>query len=203
MSDEILKSVVSSRVRLRIADLLSSRPRTLRELASLTGISVQGVLKHLGKLEELGLASRQRVRAGEMGVRKVYSAKGTHIGDYSAGDLTVVKLSRYRPRPVTSTDPVRELEEVSEGLLLQKRRIRDSSRRLRRLIDELVEDQARMEGLITSLDLTDEERLIIQTAFSEESLEEAEKALKEHHGVADARRALEKALSKARRVAKK
>ena len=47
MDETKLGEVVSSKARLIIADLVSRRPRTLRELSQVTGISVQGVLKHL------------------------------------------------------------------------------------------------------------------------------------------------------------
>jgi predicted ArsR family transcriptional regulator len=203
MSQEILANVISSKTRLKIAGLISSRPRTLRELSAETGISVQAVLKHLEKLSELGLVSEQKVDAGGIGARKVYVTKGTHIADFSSGDLTVVKLSKYKRRAVASDDPVQELEALSEDIMFRRRRIRDQARRLGRLIDEMGEDQERIEGLISSLGLTDEERLLLQVAFSEESMDDAERLVREQRGVADARRSLEKVISKAKRIAKK
>jgi len=53
------------------------------------------------------------------------------------------------------------------------------------------------------LGATEEDRLLLHTAFVEESLEKAEKSLAEHHGMREPKRALEKALSRARRLAKK
>ena len=90
---DLLPEVVSSRTRLKVADLVSARPRSLGELAAATGISIQGVLKHLRKLEELGLVEGKNVRSPDLAVRKVYAAKGVRLGDFSAGDLTLVKLS--------------------------------------------------------------------------------------------------------------
>ncbi|MDG6898500.1 MAG: ArsR family transcriptional regulator [Nitrososphaerota archaeon] len=203
MSSETLESVVASGPRLRIANLVSSRPRTLRELSAETGVSVQGVLKHLKKLSGLGLVVEQKVRAGGIGARKVYAAKGTRVSDFSAGDLTIVKLSRVGRSSLESSDPMREVEGLSEDVILARRRIREQTRRLGRLIDELGEDQGRIDGIISSLDLSDEEKLLLLIAYTEESMEDAERVVRERLGVRDARRALEKAISKARRVAKK
>ncbi len=139
MNQKALEEVVSSKARLRIADLISVRPRTLRELADLTGISVQGVLKHLSRLEKLGLLSETKVDGGALPIRKVYSIKGVRIGDFSHGDLTVVKVTASTERPAHSEEPLRELESLAADALVQKRRVRDQTRRLGRMIDELVE----------------------------------------------------------------
>ena len=56
-----IEQIASSRLRLKIASLLSSRPATLSELSVLTGISVQGVLKHLKKT----LADHEKTKYGE------------------------------------------------------------------------------------------------------------------------------------------
>ncbi len=203
MSQEALEAIVSSKARLQIADLVSTRPRTLRELADFTGISIQGVLKHLDKLNGLGLIAEKRVSGGSLPVRKLYAIKGVRVGDFSYGGLTVVKMSRSIGKAVGSENPVPELESLAADAIVQRRRIRDQARRLGRMIDEFVDTETRIEGLVRSLDVKDDERLLIQTAFTEESLEEAERTLREHQGLKDARRALEKALSRARKVGKK
>ena len=58
----IYDEMVSSVMRLVIADLLSIRPRPLSELAHETGISVQGVLKHLKKLAAMGVLRETELR---------------------------------------------------------------------------------------------------------------------------------------------
>ncbi len=175
MAERALSEIVSSRSRLRIASLLSVRPRTLAELAQLTGMSVQGVLKHLSKLKELGILEEAPFAA--VGARKVYSLKGFDVGDFSSEGLTVVKMSRRATAKPEEKRPLRELEYISEDSLLLRRRIRNQSRRLGRMIDELFENEAALRATLGSLKLTDEERIILQTVFAEETLEDARKSL--------------------------
>ncbi len=201
MSHATLPLIISSATRLRIADLLSTRPRTLKELSYLTGVSVQGVLKHLSKLEGLGLIEEKKVVVG--GVRKVYSLRGFSIGDFSVGDLTVVKKSRSAPTIITSEKPALDLEYLAEDTMLLRRRIRDQTRKLGRMIDDMVENEGKLKALIASLRLSDEERLVIQTAFTEESLEDAVKAIARNLGIREGRRSIDKALAKAKRIDKK
>jgi predicted transcriptional regulator len=203
MNQSALEEIVSSKARLRIADLLSVRPRTLRELADLTGISMPGVLKHLARMEKLGLVAEAKVEGGAFPVRKVYSMKGVRIGDFSHGNLTVVKVTDSTVKSAKSEDAVKELESLAADALVQKRRIRDQTRRLGRMIDELVNTESRIGGLIGGLGAEDEDRLLLHTAFTEESMEEAERSLTEHYGMREPKRALDKAVSRARKLGKK
>lgn len=173
------------------------------ELAAATGISIQGVLKHLRKLEELGLVEEKSVRSPGLAVRKVYAAKGGRLGDFSAGDLTLVKLSRKSPAPAEEPDRPVDLEYLAEEAILRRRRIQDQTRRLGRMIDDLIEDESRIMAALDSMDLNDTERLILQVIFTEESLEEGEHVLSEYFGLRDGRKSIEKALSKARHQVKK
>ena len=203
MNQSALEEIVSSKARLRIADLLSVRPRTLRELADLTGISMPGVLKHLARMEKLGLVAEAKVEGGAFPVRKVYSIKGVRIGDFSHGNLTVVKVTDSTEKSAKSEDAVKELESLAADALVQKRRIRDQTRRLGRMIDELVNTESRIGGLIGGLGAEDEDQLLLHTAFTEESMEEAERSLTEHYGMREPKRALDKAVSRARKLGKK
>ena len=203
MTRDLLPEVVSSRARLRIAALVSARPRSLGELADATGISIQGVLKHLTKLEELGLVEEKNVRSPALAVRKVYTTKGVKLGDYSAEGLTLVKLSENPSAPDEEAERPFDLEYLAEEAILRRRRIQDQTRRLGRMIDDLVKDESRIEVALESMDLTDTERLILRVLFTEESLEEGERVLLEHFGLQDGKRSIEKALSKARRQTKK
>jgi len=182
---------------------VSLRPRTLRELADLTGISVQGVLKHLAKLKSLGLVSEMKLAAGALPVRKLYTIGDVRIGDFSHGDLTVVKISRFSEQVAQPGDSVKELEALAADAMVERRRIRDQARRLGRAIDDLVSTEARIGSLIRGLGLDDKDRLLLHTFFTEESLEDAERALREHYGMREAGRALEKAISRARKLGKK
>jgi predicted transcriptional regulator len=203
VNQRALEDVVSSKARLRIADLVSVRPRSLKELADLTGISVQGVLKHISILEKLGLVGEIKIDAGKLPIRKVYSIKGVRIGDFSHGDLTVVKMTSTTGRHALSEEPIRELESLAADALVQRRKVRDQTRRLGRIIDELVNTEARIGDVVDGLGVPDEDRLLLSAAFTEETMEEAEKALARHLGLREPRRALEKALSRARKLGKK
>jgi DNA-binding transcriptional ArsR family regulator len=195
---DFLPEVVSSRARLKIADLVSGRPRSLGELAAATGISIQGVLKHLKKLGELGLVEEISVRNPTLSVRKVYTATGARLGDFSTGDLTLVKLSEKPSGVAEEVDRPPDLEYLAEEAILQRRRVKDQTRRLGRMIDDLVEDESRIKIALDSMDLSDAERLILQVLFTEESLEEGERVLLEFFGLQDGKKSIEKALNKAR-----
>jgi predicted transcriptional regulator len=198
-----LLEVVSSRTRLKVADLVSTRPRTLGELAVATGISIQGVLKHLKKLEGLGLVEEKRIKSPVLAVRKVYAVKGARLGDFSVGDLTLVKLSGKPSALLGEPDRRLDLEYLAEEAILRRRRVRDQARRLGRMIDDLVEDESRIKTALESMDLSDTDRLILQVLFAEESLEEGERVLSVHFGLQDGKKSVEKALRKARHQSKK
>lgn len=203
MNQKALEEVVSSKVRLQIADLISVRPRTLQELADITGLTVQGVLKHLTRMKRLDIVAEVKVEGGTLPIRKVYAAKSARIGDFSHGDLTVVKVTDTAERSASSDNPVSELESLAADSIIQKRRVRDQARRLSRTIDELVATQTRISGILNGMEIADDDRMLLQAAFTEESLEEAERSLSAHFGLREPRRAIEKALARARKLAKK
>ena len=204
MASEELGEILESKARLRIADAISVRPRTLKELADITGITVQAVLKHLEKLKELGVADEKGLSSTQLPARRVYAMKGFHVGDFSNGDLTIVKMSRVGgPEAPTVQPGIEELERLSEDFLVQRRRIREESRRLGRMIDSLVADEQRLSGLVGSLRLRDDEKLMLHAYFTEESAGEAEEGLREHYGLSDSRRAIDQVLRKVSGLAKK
>jgi biotin operon repressor len=201
--DPVATKIVSSEKGLRIAELVSERPRSLNELSELTGISVQGVLKHVRKLESLGFAEARKLEGRTFGVRVAYSAKDLRVEDFSSDGLTVLKVSRNLPWKGESATPLKELELLSEETLLQRRRIGEQTRKLGRLIEDLVEDENRFAGTLEAMDLGVEERLILWTLFTEDTREDAERVLLKHFGLRGGRRSIDNALSKARQIAKK
>jgi DNA-binding transcriptional ArsR family regulator len=203
MDSGITSQVISSPTGLKVASLVSVRPRTLGELSELTGISIQGVLKHLKRFQRLGLVEVRKLPKGGMAVRKVYSSRNLLVGDFSMGDLTIVKLSKNVPRMIVSKDPLGQLEYLAEDALIQRRRIREQARKLGRLIDELVGDEAGIRATLESTELEPSERLILQTLFTEDSFAEGERVLSRHYGLKDGRRSIDKALAKAGKIAKK
>jgi DNA-binding transcriptional ArsR family regulator len=196
MDRRTLDQILSSGVRLRIVDSLSVRPRTLRELASLTGITVQGVLRHLKILMTLGLVDERKLPIKGLKARTVYASKGYVVGDHSTPDLVVVKPTK---RPAIL--PVRgasDLEGTSGDILVLQRRVKDQVRRLGRVVDELVEEQEELRGALDGLDLGPEGRLILEVALTEETLADGLRVLSKYYGIED-RRSIEKALAEAKR----
>src|SRR3989442_13108312 len=159
-----------------IGQLISTRPRTLRELAERTGISIQGVLKHLEKLKKMGLIEQRTLSPRKyLAVRKTYSLKGSNLGDFSRGSLMIVNLSAERDEEARGAvkNAYGELNEMAEELLIQARRINDQARRLQRMIDEFSATESGLKRLIGSLDLDSEEKLIAETVFTEDTMQGA------------------------------
>ena len=199
MARDTLPEVTSSRSRLKIADLVSGRPCSLRELARSTGISMQGVLKHLKKLESLGLAEERTVRGPDLAVRKVYVARGVRLRDFSTGDMTLVKLSEEPLMDTTDKGRSLNLEGLAEETILQRRRVKEHARRLGRMIDDLVENESRVRSTLEQTkNLTDTERLVLQVLFSEETMEDGERVLLDEFGLKGGADSMARVLSKVR-----
>lgn len=191
---------VSSKAKLRIASLISTRPRTLGELAELTGISVQGVLKHLDGLRRSGLLTEAELRNGTyLKYRKIYSIEKRMVVDLSQEDLMVARVSRHSgPEEVRVRASYEELEAMAEDLIIVKRRIRDVIRRLKRLIEELTYSRETLTKLTGSVGLTKEEELIARILFTEDGLEETKRVLSRYYGPKDVDGSLRNVLGKIR-----
>jgi predicted transcriptional regulator len=196
MNPDIFSEVVSSRARLRIADALSQRPRTLGELSSLTGISVQGVLRHLRMLEEVGLVEERKVARGAPKVRRVYTARGTSLSDYSLPGLTVVKATERVP-PRREAPVPKDLERASGELLIQRRRIADETKKLGRMIDEFVDERESLAAALDGLPLTETQKLVLGVLLTEETRADGEMVLSRYYGIED-RRSIDEALARAK-----
>lgn len=182
-----------------IAQLISIRPRTLRELAEGTGISIQGVLKHLKKLNELGLVKETILsRPKYLAVKKAYTSRGSNLRDFSSGGLMVVNLNEAREEEAVEAakDVYAELNRMAEELLIQERRIKDKARRLQKMIDGFSATESRLKGLIESLDLDSEERLIAETVFTEDTMESAATVLSKFYGCRDPDQAIKDVVAK-------
>ncbi len=180
-----LDSITSSRHRLTIARLISIRPRTLKELADRTGISIQGVLKHLSKLGELGLIDEKTVSNPKyLGARKFYSIRGARVGDFSRAGLTIVNLGKDEAggaaKPAKGV--YAELDRLAEEILVQRRRINNQTRRQHRMIDEFSASESRLKSLLESLDLNPEEKVIASAIFTEDTLDGAAMVLSKFYG---------------------
>jgi len=198
-----LDTITSSQHRLIIGQQISTRPRTLRELAERTGISIQGVLKHLEKLKELGLMEETTFsRPNYLTVRKAYTTKGSNIRDFSRGSLMIVNLSGQREEEAVEAakDAYSELNGMAEELLIQERRIKDQARRIQRMIDELSATHSRLKGLIESLDLDSEEKLIAETVFTEDTMEGAATVLSRFYGCRNPEEAIRDVVAKVKKA---
>jgi len=197
MSSDRLGEILSSGVRLKIADALSQRPRTLGELAHITGISVQGVLRHLRRLEKLGLVEERRLSRIVPKARRVYASKGAIVEDYSSGDLTVAKVVEIWPDGRGTNRQATDLENLSAEVLLLRRRVREEAKKIARLIDEVAASQEDLELALANMPLSEVERLILEVILTEETVEDGVGALSRFYGIED-RRSIDKALAKAR-----
>ncbi len=197
MNPDQLNEIVSSKVRLTIASALAVRPRTLNELASMTGITVQGVLRHLKRLQELGLVEERRVPAISPKARRVYAAKSSAMRDYSLGDLMVVKATDEQGEKADRRSSGSDLERTAGDILIQERRVREAARKLGRMIDELADEQRALSASLVGMDLSQEERLVLEVLLTEETIAEGARVLSRFYGIED-RRSIDKALAKAR-----
>ena len=200
MNSDVIDQVLSSRVRVRIANALAVRPRTLGELSWITGISVQGVLRHLKLLMKLGLVEEMKLGVRAPKARRVYVAKSP-IGYYSAAGLTVVKATEKVHDRGKRDLRGQSAEAVAGDLLILKRRIREQTRKLGLMIDELADAQATLAQALSDMPLSQEQRLILEVLLTEETLEEGEKVLSRFYGLGD-RRSIDKALAQAKRIVK-
>ncbi|MDG6988361.1 MAG: helix-turn-helix transcriptional regulator [Nitrososphaerota archaeon] len=197
MDPDALGEVLSSRARLTIESAVSVRPRTLGELSHLTGISVQGVLRHLKILRKIGIVEEVALKPRTPKARRAYVAKAFTVGDYSSGELVVVKSTDRVPSPPGQRG-AESLEDLSGDLIVQRRRVREQARRLGRMIDVLVSDQQALLDGIDRKKLKSQEKLILTVLLTEETAEDGMRAMARYYGLTD-RRALESALTKARR----
>jgi DNA-binding transcriptional ArsR family regulator len=198
LDSKTLDEVLSSSAKLKIENALSVRPMTLAELASTTGITVQGVLRHLKRLAVLGLAEEKRLPTRNLKARTVYVAAGEVIGNYSTSDLIVVKPTRKLPTGTPRAGGPLSLEERAADILLLQHRVKDQAKKLGRLIDELADEREALRSGVEGLHVSPEEGLILEVILTEETLEDGLRVLARYYGIED-RRSIDIALAKARR----
>jgi len=184
-----IEEIANSRARLTIASLISSRPRTLGELAETTGISVQGVLKHLKKLSEAGMLKMKSLPAGRyLRPRKLYYIDTRRVADYSRGDMIVATLGDEvndgddTGELMAAGDPYAELDTLAQDIILLRRRARELSIRMKHMTEEVTENESRIAKLIEGLPLRPEEKQIAYLIFGDDRPEQARRILKEHYG---------------------
>ena len=198
-----IEEIAWSRARLKIASLISIRPRSLGELSDAVGISIQGILKHLRILEGLGLISEIRIsRPASIRIRKLYALGPWKVVDYSENEFIIANLQHGGPRGPTVAsheDPYTGLEKQSEEILFVERRVRELARRARMVMEELGENQDRLLDLVAATGLSPEEKIIATVVFTEDTLAEARDILSLHYGCKNPDETIARVLEKLRR----
>jgi len=182
-----IEELATSRMRLKIANLLSSRPATLSELSALTDMSVPGVLKHLKKIADQGILKEEGMKGGRyLKQRKLYSIERRKVADYSEGELLVaaVGVSMKEP-PRRVKDPYDELDWLAKDIIILRRRARELSHRMQRVLEEVTEDESRISALVEGLSLAPDEKQIAYLIFTEDTPERVAGVLRDHYGCAD------------------
>lgn len=182
-----IEELASSRMRLKIANLLSSRPATLSELSALTDMSVQGVLKHLKKIADQGILKEESMKGGRyLRQRKLYSIERRKVADYSEGDLLVAMVGMaVKEPPLKVKNPYEELDWLAKDIMILRRRARELSHRMQRVLEEVTEDEARISALVDGLSLAPDEKQIAYLIFTEDTPERVAAILRDYYGCAD------------------
>jgi predicted ArsR family transcriptional regulator len=193
-----IEDIADSRVRLTIASAISSRPRTLGELAEVTGISVQGVLKHLNKLSESGILRTRNLPSGEyLRPRKLYFIDSRRVANYSEGEMIVATLGEQAGAgELKVDDPYAELDGLAQDIIVMRRRARELSARMKRMIEEVTENESRIARLIEGLKLSSEEKQIARLIFGDDGPEQARRILRKYYGCANPESAIQGVVEK-------
>lgn len=160
-------------------------------------------MKHLRALKSLDLIEVSKPHVKGLKVHKLYSLKSHSIGDFSTADTMIVKMSGLGRPSQKESVRTEDLELMAEDTLIERRRIREQAKRLDRLIDELVSGESNLRAALGDLELGNEDKVILNVFYSEDSMEDAERVLSRYYGLKDGRRSIERALANANRVAGK
>jgi predicted ArsR family transcriptional regulator len=198
-----IEEIASSRARLTIGSLISARPRTLGELAETTGISVQAVLKHLKKLSESGVVETRSLASGKyLRPRKLYFIRTHRVADYSQGGMIIATLGGESVGQEQGAvgDPYAELDSLAQDVILLRRRAREVSERMRRMIEDVTETEGRISTLIEGLRLSPEEKQIAYLIFGDDRPEQARRTLRNQYGCENPEAAIREVVEKIKRV---
>ncbi|MEK0325028.1 MAG: ArsR family transcriptional regulator [Nitrosopumilus sp.] len=161
---------VTSRTKIHILDLLSSRPRCLSELADRTGVSTQGISKHLKSLVADGLvkivnvnrdkSSRSLIRAYYRLDKPVYIYSGWENERLSLF-MSLKTPESYRiPKEKKSVSRV--LGETEDGLNQLKRRLRLLRNRESRIFEEMTELECLKDHIVRELKCSPVEEYLLR-----------------------------------------
>ena len=115
--------------------------------------------------------------------RKLYYIESRRVADYSKGDMIVATLGLESAHGrLEAEDPSAELDRLAQDIILLRRRAMELSERMKRMIEEVTENESRIARLIEGLGLTSEEKQIAYLIFGDDRPEKARRILREHYG---------------------
>ena len=171
--------VACSPTRLKILNLLASRPHTMQELASLLDVTPQAVMKHLKVLERYGLV--KSVELEGFGKQMVCLTK--FVDAYMYSDRSLDAISIYIAKASQSDEWgfefeaknfVEALREVDDEIYLLKRRLRDLKNKEHRLYKRLIELHNLKQNILSKRGLTTIDNLVMRILESKDPQKTAE-----------------------------
>ncbi len=183
--DESIAEIIGSAPRLKTIQLLTQRPRAVRELSELLGLTTQAVLKHLKILEQAGIVSKVAVRLRLGLVRGLYrlSAPISVRLVSGAGGFAVHLLLAREGKPKAGKLEKRKLAEIfgkfEEERYFLERRLRSSAEREERAFRDLARILVEEDTLLKVSEIDPaEEALLRASLISEEELLKAARVMK-------------------------
>ncbi len=161
---------VTSRTKIHILDLLSSRPRCLSELADITGVSTQGISKQLKSLVADGLVKIvivNRDKSSKSLIRAYYKLdKPIYIFSGSEDDRLSLFISLKTPEsyriPKEKKHSTQVLGETEDGLNQLKRRLRLLRNRESRIFEEMNELESFKDHIVRELKCSPVEEYLLR-----------------------------------------
>ncbi len=183
--DESIFEIVGSGPRLRTIQSLSQRPRAVRELSELLGLTTQAVLKHLKVLEQAGIVSKVAVRLRVGLIRGLYRLRvpiSVRLVSGGAGFAVHLLLSE-REQPKAGKLEKRNLAETlgrfEEERYFLERRLKSSAEREERAFRDLARILTEEDALLTVSEIDPvEEALLRASLISEDELLKTARVMK-------------------------
>jgi predicted transcriptional regulator len=175
--------VACSPTRLRILNLLTSRPHTMQELASLLEVTPQAVMKHLKVLERYGLV--KNVEAEEFGKQIVCLTR--FVDAYLYSDRSLDSISIYVAKSSQTSESDFEFEAksfaetlrgVDDEIYLLKRRLKALKNKEHRLYKRLIELYNLKQSILSKKGFTPIDNLILGILESKDPQKTAEEVAK-------------------------
>lgn len=175
---------VTSRTKIHILDLLSSRPRCLSELADITGVSTQGISKQLKSLVADGLVKIvivSRDKSSKSLIRAYYRLdKPVYIFSGREDERLSLFMSLKDPKsyriPKEKKHASRALAETEDQLSQLKRRLRLLRNRESRIFEEMAELEHFKDHVVGELKCSPVEEYLLRAFLFSRSEDDLTKA---------------------------